>query len=330
VQRAKLIVYGCANYTSQNPAWNNAEWLDSLLYVRYLPWGTGSERMIVWDTTTKQFMKRPITTFTATPPLEISSGLIKSRKASSSDSGYIDPVHYTNWNTAFGWGNHAGLYRPINYVPSWGEITGKPTFASVATSGTYQDLISKPTTDGSETKVTAGSNVTVTGTGTNGSPYIINSTGNTSHYIGEIYEGGKVFYISDGGLHGLIAATTDQSTAIQWYNGSNTMTNAVRDKIYSGQQNTERIIINQGGGSYAAQICANYQGGDYGDWYLPSKYELNLLYLQQTVVGSFASGNYWSSSEFDANNVWTQDFASGTQQTINKVTTFNVRAVRAF
>ena len=34
----------------------------------------------------------------------------------------------TNWNAAFGWGNHAGLYRPLSYVPSWGEITGKPTW----------------------------------------------------------------------------------------------------------------------------------------------------------------------------------------------------------
>lgn len=32
-----------------------------------------------------------------------------------------------NWNTAYGWGNHAGLYRPIGYVPSWSEITSKPT-----------------------------------------------------------------------------------------------------------------------------------------------------------------------------------------------------------
>lgn len=36
-----------------------------------------------------------------------------------------------NWNTAYGWGNHAGLYRPIGYVPSWTEVTGKPaTFPS--------------------------------------------------------------------------------------------------------------------------------------------------------------------------------------------------------
>jgi len=33
-----------------------------------------------------------------------------------------------NWSTAFGWGSHAGLYRPIGYVPNWGEITSKPTW----------------------------------------------------------------------------------------------------------------------------------------------------------------------------------------------------------
>ena len=139
-----------------------------------------------------------------------------------------------------------------------------------------------------------------------------------------------MFHVYDDGLHGLIAAPSDQSIVIQWYNGNNTATNAVRDKIKSGQYNTERIIASQGTGGYAAQICANYQGGDYGDWYLPSKFELNLLYLQQTEVGGFTNGNYWSSSEFDANDSWNQDFATGAQQNINKSATGCVRAVRAF
>jgi len=39
----------------------------------------------------------------------------------------ITAANITNWNTAFGWGNHAGLYRPLSYVPSWSEITTKPT-----------------------------------------------------------------------------------------------------------------------------------------------------------------------------------------------------------
>lgn len=32
-----------------------------------------------------------------------------------------------NWNAAHSWGNHAGLYRPISYTPSWGTIGGTLT-----------------------------------------------------------------------------------------------------------------------------------------------------------------------------------------------------------
>jgi hypothetical protein len=64
----------------------------------------------------------------------------------------------TNWNSAFGWGDHAGLYRPIGYVPAWNEVTGKPTFATVATSGSYTDLINTPTILGSQW-TTSGSDI---------------------------------------------------------------------------------------------------------------------------------------------------------------------------
>ena len=43
-------------------------------------------------------------------------------------------------------------------------------------SGDYNDLTNKPITDGSETKILAGTNIMVTGTGTIASPYIVNST----------------------------------------------------------------------------------------------------------------------------------------------------------
>jgi hypothetical protein len=42
-------------------------------------------------------------------------------------------------------------------------------------SGDYNDLTNKPVTDGSETKIQAGTNVTVTGSGTIPNPYVINS-----------------------------------------------------------------------------------------------------------------------------------------------------------
>ncbi|MEO6404438.1 MAG: DUF1566 domain-containing protein, partial [Ferruginibacter sp.] len=151
------------------------------------------------------------------------------------------------------------------------------------------------------------------------------------HYIGESYGGGIVFYVYDNGQHGLIAATADQSTGIQWANNTN-ITNAVRDGVNAGKLNTERIIIYQGTGAYAAQLCANYQGGNYGDWYLPSKYEVNLLYLQKAAVGGFASASYWSSTEwyFDNLYAWDQSFASNSQSTAPKVTSNHVRAIRAF
>ena len=181
-----------------------------------------------------------------------------------------------------------------------------------------------------ETKVTAGTNVTVTGAGTTASPYVVNATGATALTIGQSYQGGIIFWLDGTGQHGLIAATTDQSTGIQWYNGTNTVTNAVRDGIGAGMYNTERIIANQSTGSYAAKLCANYQGGGYGDWYLPSKYELNLLYSQKTAVGGFASAYYWSSTEYLNGYAWEQHFGSGGEYGSGKNLTFYVRAVRAF
>lgn len=63
----------------------------------------------------------------------------------ASPANGITSTNMTNWNLAFGWGSHSGLYRPIGYVPSWSEVTGKPTFATVAASGSYNDLSNKPT-----------------------------------------------------------------------------------------------------------------------------------------------------------------------------------------
>ncbi len=83
----------------------------------------------------------------------ISDGMNTSHAANGITSGLI-----ANWNTAFGWGDHDGLYRPIGYVPTWNEVTGKPTFATVATSGSYNDLTDTPTILGSQW-TTAGSNI---------------------------------------------------------------------------------------------------------------------------------------------------------------------------
>lgn len=159
----------------------------------------------------------------------------------------------------------------------------------------------------------------------------------TAHYIGERYGGGIVFYLYDNGQHGLIAATADQSTGI-WNNGTYRYTGTTGDGLGAGAMNTTMIVATQIAdnqtGIFAAKICADYSvtvgGVTYGDWYLPSKHELNLLYLKKTVVGGFANYFYWSSMELDGNSAWYQDFNNGSLFSDDKTNTAYVRAIRAF
>ena len=163
-----------------------------------------------------------------------------------------------------------------------------------------------------------------------------------THQIGETYGGGKVFYVYDGGLHGLIAALADQGTSsgTQWDNGISELTGTTGDGLGAGAMNTTLIAATQmddtSGGNFAAKLCANYSviaadGVTYGDWYLPSKAELNWLYKQRNVVGGFSSSGYWSATESDSFNAWRQSFNSnGYQYVTLKNAMLRVRAIRAF
>ena len=110
-------------------------------------------------------------------------------------------------------------------------------------------------------------------------------------------------------------------------------TGATGTAIGTGQANTTAIVNTQGIGSYAAQLCNDLTVGSYSDWYLPSKDELNKLFLNRLAIGGFAAlYSYWSSSEYDAFFAWSQSFYNGVQYYYYKDDTFynRVRAVRAF
>ena len=66
------------------------------------------------------------------------------------------------------------------------------------------------------------------------------------------------------------------------------------------------------------------------DWFLPSKAELNQLYLHKNKVPGLAATNYWSSTEFDKNTANDQEFGGGFKFNDDKSFTIHVRAVRAF
>jgi hypothetical protein len=82
----------------------------------------------------------------------------------------------------------------------------------------------------------------------------------------------------------------------------------------------------------AATVARAFQGGSKNDWFLPSKDELNQMYLQRSAIGGFALAGYLSSSEYEnqATVAWFQTFYNGKQNFMGKTIALYVRPVRAF
>jgi len=138
--------------------------------------------------------------------------------------------------------------------------------------------ISYPTTDATKLAgIQSGAEVNVQAdwNATSGDAFIFNKP-SKSHYIGESYGGGIIFWLNESGDHGLIAAPADLSPGMQWYNGSYMDILAYASSVGGGDLNTSLIIEKQGFGDYGAKLCYDYEGGGFTDWYMPSRYELNL------------------------------------------------------
>ena len=165
----------------------------------------------------------------------------------------------------------------------------------------------------------------------------------STNYIGKFFEEGIIFYVSPDGQHGLIASLfdVDGGTGVAW--SSITSSESGASSWYNGSLNTETIVA-QGAASSAAQLCKSLGN----EWYLPSAWELNLLYdriyeINQAldndsdpntyglqISSSSPEGRYWSSTENGLNNAWSFTINFGTAANSNKNANCRVRAIKAF
>jgi TolB-like protein len=165
-----------------------------------------------------------------------------------------------------------------------------------------------------------------------------------TYKIGDIGPaGGIVFYdlgFKGDGWRYLEAAPVGAEFTAEWGTYDKNVANTMKS-VGSGKQNT-KLIVEQlkalGETNKAAQLCTALVINGYKDWFLPSKDELNLMYinLKKKGLGGFSEEEYWSSSQEDNCNAWTQLFYStrssdGSQGTNPKEDfPVMVRAVRAF
>ena len=160
--------------------------------------------------------------------------------------------------------------------------------------------------------------------------------------------GGHIFFVDYNdeytGFDYLEAApSTCEGTSKTWSSDTTNLTTALSGwalralrVVGSGQANTTAMMTSRG--SYVADTsgAAFYSdsltcGGE-SDWFLGSRDEMQLMYDNLQGVGGFASGEYWSSSEFGGPNphAWFMYFDYGYPAAYGKSTSSYVRPVRDF
>ena len=173
--------------------------------------------------------------------------------------------------------------------------------------------------------------------------------------VGDTYKGGYVAYLLKSGdagydantQHGLLAAPADIIVGTQmqfvWDNPGTAATGATGNTLFSGVENTTKIIAATSNRATAAKYCSSYTlTGNTGQWYLPCGDELYKLY---TGIGSrvgvanapdpnkygFYPNPYWSSFEQSATQAQSFNFYTGTAYNgTPKNGTKRIRAVQRF
>ena len=161
-----------------------------------------------------------------------------------------------------------------------------------------------------------------------------------TYAVGETGPGGGIVFYDAGTAQPwgryLEAAPTDYQVngvraSVEW-GCRYTSTGANATAIGTGKTNTATILTKCTTAGIAADVANKYSTNTAaaGQWFLPSKDELNEMYFNRATIGGFVADSYWSSSERFAEYSWFQIFLDGPQYGLSKDSTAYVRPVRAF
>ena len=161
--------------------------------------------------------------------------------------------------------------------------------------------------------------------------------------------GGIVIHVTDGGLHGMEVAPINRvpvnapggsgaGTTGAWYGCDHLLMGASGTGVGTGEQNTSIVLAACSTPYIAAGVAALYELNGFTDWFVPSKDELDLVYLQKDALkdaSAFANifqetGNYFSSSEESTCCAWAKNFGLGNSHIDRKSAWYYLPLVRNF
>ncbi len=178
-------------------------------------------------------------------------------------------------------------------------------------------------------------------------------TGTTSDpTIGETCDDGSIYAgLSPDGNVAMYTTPADAASTYTWNDGTSNYTDTSMANCtdtspgtavtcQTGEANTAFLVGATGEPDYpfaAAEYCDGLSAHGYDDWYLPAQDELNVLYTNKNTgdlngtfdeSGSYPTGWYWSSSEFQSDQARYQYFDTGNMTDLNKTNAMAVRCVR--
>jgi hypothetical protein len=223
--------------------------------------------------------------------------------------------------------------------------TVSPVTTVAATNSTVPSATTTvaPTTTSTTTSTTTTTTTTTT-TSTTLAPvvYQIGGVGPSGGIVfydaGSVQSWGRYLEVACAGWSDGVCGGNDVADPlVEWGCAGNLITGADGTAIGTGAQNTTDIVNGCPQSGIAARLANDLTLGGQTDWFLPSKDELNQMYINlhtaSTPLGGFSAPAYWSSSEYDAfGTAWAQTFSFSVafQGDALKPTQYAVRPVRAF
>jgi hypothetical protein len=159
-----------------------------------------------------------------------------------------------------------------------------------------------------------------------------------SHYIGEHYRGGIIFYIDPTDTRkGLIASNYLAKSSVfheRLSGGAPYSTGATGTAIGTGQANSVLLLANDRAKDQAVKYCNDWSvtenGVVYDDWFLGSINEYQKMFLAKKFLPNLGNTTLWSSSEIDWNHAWCMTTNNGQGYNRLKNNYYDVWPIRAF